>query len=84
MKAAIFNSTPAGPTLAIREVPRPQLKPGHVILRVLACGVCRTDLHIYEGDLPPLPNLILCHQIDCGTCETVTQTTSYTPCYELP
>ena len=64
MKAAIFNPTPTGPTLAIREVPRPELTPGHVSLRVLACGVCRTDLHIFEGDLPPLrPDLILGHQI---------------------
>lgn len=64
MKAAIFNSTATGPTLTIEDVPRPQLTPGHVILRVLACGVCRTDLHIFEGDLPPLcNNLILGHQV---------------------
>ncbi len=64
MKTAVFNSTASGPTLTIRDVPRPELTPGHVILRVLACGVCRTDLHIYEGDLPPLRNdLILGHQI---------------------
>ena len=64
MKAAIFNSTSRGPSLAIKDVPRPELTPGHVILRVLACGVCRTDLHIYEGDLPPLrSDLILGHQI---------------------
>lgn len=37
------------------EIPRP--KPGQVLLRVLACGVCHTDLHIAEGDLslPELP-----------------------------
>jgi propanol-preferring alcohol dehydrogenase len=64
MKAAIFNSTPSGPSLVIRDIPRPALTPGHVLLRVRACGVCRTDLHIYEGDLPPLRNdLILGHQI---------------------
>jgi len=35
-----------------------------VLLRVIACGVCRTDLHIVEGDLPPLrPQLIPGHQI---------------------
>jgi propanol-preferring alcohol dehydrogenase len=35
-----------------------------VLLRVLACGVCRTDLHIAEGELPPLrTNLIPGHQI---------------------
>ncbi|WP_263367066.1 zinc-binding alcohol dehydrogenase family protein [Edaphobacter bradus] len=64
MKAAIFNRTATGPSLIIEDVPRPQLTPGHVILRVLACGVCRTDLHIFEGDLPPLRNdHILGHQV---------------------
>jgi len=33
------------------EVPRPG--PGELLLKVLACGVCRTDLHVTEGDLPP-------------------------------
>ena len=66
MKAAIFTSVQAttGPFLEIKEVPRPQPKAGHVLLRVLACGVCRTDLHIVEGDLPPVrPQLIPGHQI---------------------
>jgi len=45
-------------------VPRPQVAPGYVLLRVLACGVCRTDLHILEGDLPVLHQpLIPGHQI---------------------
>jgi len=33
------------------EVPRPG--PGELLLKVLACGVCRTDVHVTEGDLPP-------------------------------
>src|SRR6266700_2134430 len=33
------------------EMPRPG--PGELLLKVLACGVCRTDLHVTEGDLPP-------------------------------
>jgi propanol-preferring alcohol dehydrogenase len=66
MKAAIFTSahTATGGFLEIADVPRPQLEAGHVLLRVIACGVCRTDLHIVEGDLPPvLSRLILGHQI---------------------
>ena len=35
------------------ELPVPEPGPGKVLLRVLACGVCRTDLHILEGELPP-------------------------------
>ena len=45
-------------------MPRPQPAAGDLLLRVKACGVCRTDLHIVEGDLPPLlPKLIPGHQI---------------------
>jgi propanol-preferring alcohol dehydrogenase len=63
VKAAIL--VPGGtPLLEIEEVDRPELQPGHVLLRVLACGVCRTDLHIAEGDLPPVRSrLIPGHQI---------------------
>ncbi len=66
MKAAVFNSFrhTVPPVLTIQDVPRPKLAPGYVLLRVLACGVCRTDLHIIEGDLPPIrPYLIPGHQI---------------------
>ena len=66
MKAAVYNGVPTakGNHLRIEDVPRPMLQSGHVLLRVIACGVCRTDLHIVEGDLPPLrPNLIPGHQI---------------------
>ena len=40
------------PPLALRETPVPAPGPGEVLLKVLACGVCRTDLHVTEGDLP--------------------------------
>ena len=71
MKAAILisgrtasESFRQSPFLQIEEVPCPEPQPGYVLLRVLACGVCRTDLHIAEGDLPPLrPQLIPGHQI---------------------
>jgi propanol-preferring alcohol dehydrogenase len=66
MKAAIFGpeSHTAGQFLQIEEVPRPQVETRHVVLRVIACGVCRTDLHIVEGDLPPIQSrLIPGHQI---------------------
>jgi propanol-preferring alcohol dehydrogenase len=66
MKAAVLISHRSAndPFFEIRDVPRPQVQPGHLLLRVLACGVCRTDLHIVEGDLPPIhPDLIPGHQI---------------------
>ena len=66
MKAAFCPSVRAAadPFLKIADVPRPELRPRHALLRVAACGVCRTDLHIVEGDLPPIQlNLIPGHQI---------------------
>ena len=63
MKAAVLVSS-SQPFLEIQEIPQPEAGPGYVLLRVLACGVCRTDLHIAEGDLPPVqPRLIPGHQI---------------------
>jgi propanol-preferring alcohol dehydrogenase len=35
------------------DIPEPVPGPGKVLLRVRACGVCRTDLHVVEGELPP-------------------------------
>lgn len=46
------------------EIPKPEVKPGFVLLQVRACGVCRTDLHIVEGELPVrVPNIVPGHQI---------------------
>lgn len=55
MKAAVLRSPKpvADRPLSISEVRRPELEAGHVLLRVKACGVCRTDLHIVEGELRP-------------------------------
>ena len=66
MKAAILTSPRpiAQRPLRIDETTRPKLKPGHVLLRVRACGVCRTDLHIVEGELAPQhTGMIPGHQI---------------------
>lgn len=66
MRAAVFHPdlAPPGNFLRLEDLPTPALLPGHVLLRVLACGVCRTDLHIVERDLPPLhPAIIPGHQI---------------------
>jgi propanol-preferring alcohol dehydrogenase len=66
MRAAVFHGPPreGHPALTIEELPVPQPGPGESLIKVLACGVCRTDLHIVEGDLPlQLSPLILGHQI---------------------
>ncbi|HEY0787903.1 MAG TPA: alcohol dehydrogenase catalytic domain-containing protein, partial [Thermoanaerobaculia bacterium] len=51
MKAALLDR-PNVP-LRVEDVPRPEPGRGQVRLRVLACGVCRTDLHIADGELSP-------------------------------
>ena len=50
--------------LVAAEVPDPEPGPGQVAVRVRACGVCRTDLHVVDGELadPKLP-LICGHQV---------------------
>ena len=66
MKAAILTSPQpvSQHPLQIAEVANPRLRSGHVLLRVRACGVCRTDLHIVEGELPPKQlGIIPGHQI---------------------
>jgi len=54
MKAAILRKPDkiSERPLQLREVPKPALDRGQALLRVRACGVCRTDLHIVEGELP--------------------------------
>lgn len=66
MKAAVLTSPQPvfKRPLQIADIPDPQPGPGQVLLRVRACGVCRTDLHIVEGELPPQqPYIIPGHQI---------------------
>ncbi|HEX4036668.1 MAG TPA: zinc-dependent alcohol dehydrogenase family protein [Acidobacteriaceae bacterium] len=57
--------------LALEDIPIPAPGPGHVLLKVEACGVCRTDLHITAGELKPLHDAITPgHQI-VGRVETI-------------
>ncbi|MBY0563211.1 MAG: zinc-dependent alcohol dehydrogenase family protein [Hyphomonadaceae bacterium] len=41
-----------GEALIMRDLPDPEPEPGEVRIQVRACGVCRTDLHVVDGDLP--------------------------------
>src|SRR4051794_4858651 len=66
MRAAVLASPQpvANRPLKITEVEKPTCAPDHVLLKVLACGVCRTDLHIVEGELAPKrEGIIPGHQI---------------------
>ena len=60
---ALVLDTPGAP-LREAELPRPELGPGQVRIRVAACGVCRTDLHVRDGELPgPKLPLVLGHEV---------------------
>jgi propanol-preferring alcohol dehydrogenase len=62
MRAMVLNAP--GELLQLRDVPAPSVDAGQILVRVSCCGVCRTDLHIVDGELthPKLP-LILGHEI---------------------
>ena len=77
MRAMVFDGT--GAQLSLRDLPRPEPGPGQVRIRVEACGVCRTDLHVLDGDLtgPALP-LIPGHEI-VGRVESPGAGTDLTP-----
>ncbi len=62
MRAMILKAP--GKPLRAAEVPSPEVGSGQVLVRVCACGVCRTDLHVVDGELPdPKHSLIPGHQI---------------------
>ena len=69
MLAMVLDRSPG--KLRPAELPDPEPGPGELLIRVSACGVCRTDLHILDGELerPALP-LVPGHQI-VGTVEAV-------------
>src|SRR5271168_610347 len=53
--------------LIFSDVPVPEPKPDEVLVRVHACGVCRTDLHVIEGELPVLKSPVIPgHQVVGG------------------
>ena len=67
MRAMVLEQ--AGSPLVAAELPEPEPGPGQIRIRVSACGVCRTDLHVVDGELPdPKLPLVLGHQV-VGTVE---------------
>jgi propanol-preferring alcohol dehydrogenase len=62
MRAMVLRA--AGTPLEQAELPDPQPGTGQALVRVRACGVCRTDLHVFDGELPrPKLPLVLGHEI---------------------
>src|SRR6266853_1882222 len=63
--------TQAGRPLAAADLPEPRPGPGQLLVAVKACAICRTDLHILDGELPdPKLPLVLGHEIVGSVVET--------------
>jgi len=64
MRAMLLEHAGAGAVLKECEIPAPVPRKGEILIRITACAVCRTDLHILDGELtrPKLP-LVLGHEI---------------------
>jgi propanol-preferring alcohol dehydrogenase len=62
MRAMVLDKP--GETLKLRDIPRPTPRAGEILIKVHACGVCRTDLHVVDGDLTePILPVVPGHQI---------------------
>ena len=72
MKAALLNKPAPVNTnpLVVTDVATPTPGPGEILIRVSYCGVCRTDLHVVEGELPQRKSPVIPgHQV-VGTIES--------------
>jgi len=71
MRAMVLDKP--GPTetspLVERDVPTPEPGPGEMLVRVDVCGVCRTDLHVVEGELPPHKQPVIPGHMTVGAVE---------------
>ena len=67
MRAARFHP---GDGLRIEDVPRPDVGPGEVLVEVAACGVCHSDLHLLDGDLPLTEPRTIGHEVAGTVAET--------------
>ena len=61
MRAAVLERAPGG--LRVEEIPIPEPKAGEVLVRVAACGVCHTDLHVMKAEVAFPTPAVMGHEI---------------------
>ena len=78
MQAMVLDKPGAPLRLVVMPVPEPS--PGQVLVKVKACGVCRTDLHVVDGELPhPKLPLVPGHEIVGAVVRTGKKVTTLKP-----
>ena len=77
MKAAIFERV--GSPLAIEDIPQPAPRQGEVLIKVAACGVCHSDLHVIKGELPYPTPIVLGHETSGIVVEVAPDVTNVKP-----
>jgi len=77
MQAARFHGPDDG--LVVESVPRPDPGPGELLLAVDACGLCHSDLHLLDGELPVPTPVTLGHEVAGTVVETGSGVDDHTP-----
>jgi succinate semialdehyde reductase (NADPH) len=77
MKAAVFERV--GSPLVIEDIPQPAPRQGEVLIKVAACGVCHSDLHVIKGELPYPTPTVLGHETSGTVVEVGANVTNVKP-----
>lgn len=77
MKAAVFEGV--GSPLLIEDIPAPKPRQGEVLIKVAACGVCHSDLHVIKGELPYPTPTVLGHEMSGTVVEAAPDVTNVKP-----
>lgn len=77
MRAAIFEGV--GKPLFVEDIPAPKPRAGEVLIKVAACGVCHSDLHVIKGELPYPTPTVLGHEVSGTVIEAAPDVTNVRP-----
>jgi S-(hydroxymethyl)glutathione dehydrogenase/alcohol dehydrogenase len=77
MRAAIFEGV--GKPMLVEDIPQPKPRMGEVLIKVAACGVCHSDLHVIKGELPYPTPTVLGHEMSGTVVEVAPDVTNVMP-----